>query len=232
MTYQEILSSDKANSKNVIYKFTNLINGKVYIGQTRKRLRDRLADHIWQMKNNPCYFHKALNKYGITNFDIDILEECENVIDLNGLEIYWIDFYGSTDRNKGYNLTKGGSGKNLYINRKQYSYADSKETRLKKSISAKQKWKDEEYRKRYKESRKEYVKIVKLTKDLKIIEIFPTFADAEKSICGKRNGQLWRRIKQNPGQYVEWKNYFWIKSCDLQVRKVGKSVQTSAKSNN
>lgn len=57
-------------------------------------------------------------------------------------------------------------------------------------------------------------------------------ADSEKSICGKRNGQLWCRIKQNPGQYAEWKNYFWIKSCDLQVRKVGKSVQTSAKSNN
>lgn len=221
MTYQEILNSDKANTKNVIYKFTNITNGKVYVGQTRKRLRDRLADHIWQMKNNPCYFHKALQKYGISNFDIEILEECDNIKDLNTLEIYWIDFYESTNRDKGYNLTKGGSGKKLYINGKKYEHKDSEETRLKKSNSAKQKWKDEDYRKRYKESRKDYIKIAKLTKDFKIIEIFPTFTDAEKSICGKRSGQLWSRIKKNPNQYVEWKNYLWIKACELQVRKVG-----------
>lgn len=62
MSYNEILNSTDANCKNVIYKFTNLINGKIYIGQTVKRFRDRLADHVWMMKNNPCYFHKALLK--------------------------------------------------------------------------------------------------------------------------------------------------------------------------
>lgn len=37
MSYNEILNSDISKSKNVIYKFTNLINQKIYIGQTRKQ---------------------------------------------------------------------------------------------------------------------------------------------------------------------------------------------------
>lgn len=220
MSYREILNSDYANWCNVIYKFTNLVNNKIYIGQTRKRFRDRLSDHIWQMNNKPCYFHKALQKYGLSNFDIEILEHCENILDLNNLEIYWIDYYNSTNRDLGYNLTKGGSGKNLYINGKKYNHKDTVETKKKKSISAKLKWMDDDYRKRYKLSRKEYVKIIKLTKDKNILEIFPTFSDAEKSICGKRTGKLWLKIKKNPLAFVEWKNFLWIRLNDFN--KLGK----------
>lgn len=68
MSYNEILNSDISKSKNVIYKFTNLINQKIYIGQTRKQFRERLAHHIWQMNNNPSCFHKALSKYGLSKW--------------------------------------------------------------------------------------------------------------------------------------------------------------------
>lgn len=150
MSYNEILSSTDASCKNVIYKFTNLKNGKIYIGQTTKRFRDRLSDHVWKIKNNPCYFHKALAKYGLSNFDIEIIEKCTDPTLLNGLEVYWIDYYDTTNRDKGYNLTKGGSGKTLFKNGREYKHIDSQSTKTKKSESAKRKWKDEDYRLRYK----------------------------------------------------------------------------------
>lgn len=46
MTYSEILNSNNGKKQNVIYKFENLTNGKIYIGQTKKKLRERLAQHI------------------------------------------------------------------------------------------------------------------------------------------------------------------------------------------
>lgn len=169
MTYTEILSSDSAKRTNVIYAFTNKINGKRYIGQTRKQLRERLAQHIWQMKYKASYFHKALSKYGLSNFDISILDSCENPNDLDGLEIYWIDYYDSTNRSKGYNRTIGGSGQ--CHNKGHYRNVDSYETRQKKSDSAKKKWQDLSYRQRYKTSRKEYIKVVKLTLNEDVIDI-------------------------------------------------------------
>lgn len=228
MSYNEILNSTEANNKNVIYKFTNLVNGKIYIGQTVKRFRDRLADHVWKMKNNPCYFHKALLKYGLVNFDIEIIEKDIDPTQLNGLEIYWISYYDTTNRDKGYNLTKGGSGKNLFKNGKSYMHADSQLTKSKKSESAKLKWKNSDYRKRYKQSRKEYVKIVKMSLDKQILDIYPTFADAEKSILGKRTNGLWSKMNRSCDTTVEWKNYLWIKLDDLNKLGKQKTSKTCA----
>lgn len=207
MSYTEILNSDIAKNKNVIYKFTNLINNKVYIGQTRRQFRERLAQHVYRMNNDPCYFHKALSKYGLSNFDITILETCENPEDLNGLEIYWIDYYKSNNRDYGYNLTSGGSNIS-YTNKKRYE--EKEETRIKRSQSAKKKWQDPEYRKRYKKSRKDYIKIVKLSIDNELIEIYPTFADAETSMFGKRNGSLWYPLRKYNKESIEMKGFKWM----------------------
>nr|UVX54560.1 MAG: GIY-YIG catalytic domain protein [Bacteriophage sp.] len=62
------------------------------------------------MKNDSTYFHRALAKYGVSNFDIQIIDKCEDERLLDGLEIYWISYYDSTNPDKGYNLTSGGSG--------------------------------------------------------------------------------------------------------------------------
>lgn len=78
MSYTEILSSELSKQKNVIYKITNSFDDKTYIGQTKKSLRDRLAQHIWQMKNDSTHFHRALAKYGISNFDIQIIDISKN----------------------------------------------------------------------------------------------------------------------------------------------------------
>lgn len=89
----------------IIYKITNLINSKIYIGKSKH--------------NNPSYMGsgtlitKAIIKYGKENFSKEILEECDNEDDLNAKEIYWISKYNSTNPTIGYNIDKGGIGGGL-----------------------------------------------------------------------------------------------------------------------
>lgn len=208
MSYTEILSSELSKQKNVIYKITNLFDDKVYIGQTKKSLRDRLAQHIWQMKNDSTYFHRALAKHGVSNFDIQIIDKCEDERLLDGLEIYWISYYDSTDPDKGYNLTSGGSGQRS--KRPNYKHKDSIETRNKKSRSARIKWRDPNYRARYKNSRNEYKKIAQLDLDNNLINVFPSITDAEIYIKGKKTGVLWTNLSKNNKPYVIINDYKWM----------------------
>ena len=91
--------------KGFIYKITNKVNNKSYIGQTRYTVEFRWRQH--QHKKDNTYFHNAIHKYGIENFTVETLEECE-VEDLNSREIFNIAKY-DTFKN-GYNLTIGGDG--------------------------------------------------------------------------------------------------------------------------
>ena len=95
-----------------IYKITNKINGKIYIGQSVD-IRRRWYEHKGKLGKpgaEEYYFQKALKKYGIDNFTWEILEECEPD-QLNEREQYYISLYrtyvGFDDCN-GYNLTRGG----------------------------------------------------------------------------------------------------------------------------
>lgn len=100
--------------KNIgyIYKITNLVNGKCYIGQTSQNIRKRWRDHIntSNEKNSNYYnypLYKAFRKYGINNFKFEIIEEC-NVNELNEKEIFYIEEFNSYK--DGYNQTLGGGG--------------------------------------------------------------------------------------------------------------------------
>lgn len=88
-----------------IYKITNKINGKVYIGQSLD-IEYRWKRHLWASDN--CAIHLAMRKYGNNNFSFEVLEECDKSI-LNEREQYWITYYNSIVPN-GYNMTQGGSG--------------------------------------------------------------------------------------------------------------------------
>lgn len=94
-----------------IYKVTNKINNKSYIGQS-KNIEQRWHTHKISPynKNSTQYntlFYKAIRKYGINNFSFEVLEEC-SIENLNEREIYWIAYYDTYNKNKGYNMTKGG----------------------------------------------------------------------------------------------------------------------------
>lgn len=97
-----------------IYKITNTINQKCYIGQTVKTLEKRFSQH----RNNYTkpYFsqvvlYKAFKKYGIENFTFEKVEEISDEL-LDEREKYWIKFYNSY--NDGYNSTIRGRDISLY----------------------------------------------------------------------------------------------------------------------
>lgn len=89
----------------IIYKATNKINGKSYIGQTTKTLEERIKGHLRVKKK--LYFHRALEEYSNDNFEWSILEKCLNKEDLNLKEKYYIKYYDTFGEN-GYNSTTGG----------------------------------------------------------------------------------------------------------------------------
>lgn len=95
----------------IIYKHTNKINGKVYIGQTTQHPKDRW-DGGWGYCNNP-YFMSAIKKYGWDNFTHEILGEYETKETLDMAEIEAISLYEATNREKGYNMKSGGSNGKL-----------------------------------------------------------------------------------------------------------------------
>lgn len=106
--------------KNIgyIYKITNLINNKVYIGQTKNHYSERFKQHknrynqeYRESYNYPLY--KAMRKYGLDNFSFEPIEKCE-IDKLDEREIYWISFYDSFNKIKGYNQTLGGGGFRVY----------------------------------------------------------------------------------------------------------------------
>ncbi len=93
-----------------IYKITNIVNGKSYIGKTERSIESRFQDHIYESKKirsekRPLY--SAINKYGIGNFKIELIEETKKSEER---EIYYIEKYKTYGSN-GYNATIGGDGK-------------------------------------------------------------------------------------------------------------------------
>ena len=114
----------------IIYKTTNLVTGKIYVGQ--------------DSKNNPRYLGSGkyivnvLNKYGRENFVKETLCECSSKEELNEKERYWIKELNSKIPD-GYNLSIGGEGGDTFVNnpnkdliREKHRKPQSEETKLKK----------------------------------------------------------------------------------------------------
>lgn len=93
-----------------IYKITNLVNNKIYIGQSI-HIERRFIEHKCYggtlKKESTSILHKAINKYGWNNFKCEVIEECDQS-ELDDKEKYYISFYNSNDKEIGYNITEGG----------------------------------------------------------------------------------------------------------------------------
>lgn len=111
----------------IIYLIINLINGKMYVGQTRQKLELRIGEHKRKGNKNSLGIDGAIKKYGWENFKVEILEECPIEM-LNEREIFWIAELKTKVPN-GYNLTDGGGG--------GYGHSPSAETRAKISAANK-----------------------------------------------------------------------------------------------
>lgn len=97
-----------------IYKITNSINGKSYIGKTCFSIEKRFKEHqkdAFRDRNEKRPLYSAMRKYGIENFTVEQIEECSDMLS-SEREKYWIEYYNTYIN--GYNATKGGDGK-IYI---------------------------------------------------------------------------------------------------------------------
>ena len=100
-----------------IYKITNIINNKCYIGKSED-LAARIRRHYNSLLggyNRNKHMQAAYEKYGRGSFCIEILEEVGDEENINEREKYYIELYKSYDPEYGYNLTKGGDGGNSYV---------------------------------------------------------------------------------------------------------------------
>lgn len=99
-----------------IYKITNLINKKIYIGKTCRDIQTRWNEHCSCALNHSDNFHlhNAIAKYGKENFVIEPIDETNDIDVLNKLEQLYIKKYDAINPQKGYNLTQGGEGQMKY----------------------------------------------------------------------------------------------------------------------
>jgi len=93
--------------KYEVYKISNDINNKLYIGITSCGYKNRFKQHT----KADSYIGKAIRKHGIEHFRIEVIDIAETKEEVMRKEIYWIDYYDSYKN--GYNLTIGGEGTSL-----------------------------------------------------------------------------------------------------------------------
>ena len=95
----------------VIYSILNKVNGKIYVGQTDRPLNRRISEHKYclfkQTHVNP-HLQNSWNKYGEDAFEFNALEYCPDE-KLTENEDWWMDYFDSTNQDKGYNFKKGSS---------------------------------------------------------------------------------------------------------------------------
>lgn len=143
-----------------IYKYTNSINGKIYIGQTKNSLEQRALNGTNYKGSR--YFYNAIQKYGWNKFIPEILEDGLSLEEANIREEYYISLFNSTDPNIGYNIRLGGQNSDL-----------SDETKSIISAKAKERYKDKTKNPMY--GKKHSVESIKKMRDLKSGENNPMF---------------------------------------------------------
>ena len=138
-----------------IYKITNLVNDKFYIGKI-KNVKIRWSQHKSNVgkKRHPLY--DAIMKYGFENFSIEIIDKTDD--DINELEKKWILETKAIEL--GYNLTEGGTGGDTFSKRDEISKNNTRKLLSEKSKisndknreihreNTKKSWENEEYRKK------------------------------------------------------------------------------------
>ena len=166
----------------IIYKITNKINGKVYIGQTIRSFNKRYKGDLLNTHNE--HLKNSILKYGIDNFEI--IKEYDTAQDqeeLNQKEEYYINLFNSMDPSKGYNKKGGGSRgklseetkkkvsiKSLGVNNGMYGKNHTEETKKKISASIKTKR-----------------KVIQLTKEGNYIKTFNSIVEANLYLNKDKN---------------------------------------------
>jgi len=96
----EIIKEMKAhdNNQGVIYKITNIVNNKKYIGQTHRTLYKRKLQHTSALKREDLFLYRAIRKYGIDNFLWDVVCTCSSARELDDKEKFYMDKFKTYNR--------------------------------------------------------------------------------------------------------------------------------------
>lgn len=197
-----------------IYKITNDINDKIYVGKTEFSIEKRFQEHCKDSKKERCEkrpLYNAMNKYGIEHFHIELIEETDGPEER---EKYWIEFYGSFKY--GYNATIGGDGKkfldydliyNTYLNTKNVKETARLCHCSEKSVTLILKKYQVSLQKRSKNQIvNSYKPVAKLNKDTEeIIQVYTSIKEAEKDTpTGKHITDVCKGRRKTAGGY-KWK---------------------------
>lgn len=189
------------DSMYYIYKVTNIINNKVYIGRhlVRSKVYEAESDSYY---GSGVYIKRALKKYGKINFKKEVLEYLETREDADVRERYWIQYYNSTDSDIGYNLSKGGTG----FDAESSQYARSRMTDEQKHLRAektKQTYQDPTIRNRVSEkSKRQWAEKSVEQRE----EITRKMKEYWKSGGSDKRREYFRKLKQNPEAYSQYIN--------------------------
>lgn len=195
----------------IIYKVTNLINNKIYVGKTKNSLTYRKYAHKCESltRDSNTYFHKAIRKYGWDNFKWEIIDETEDDNELNEKETYWIEELKSNIQKLGYNMSNGGEG-NALIGERNPMYGKTHSDKTKKKMSDKLKGKthSEESRKKIGEAKQgenhprsklteeDVIEIKRMLKEgCKQKEIMKRFNIKQPTVSAIKAGRIWSHIE-------------------------------------
>jgi group I intron endonuclease len=103
----------------VIYKTTNLLNGKIYVGKAESMKLHYIG--------SGCILKRAIKKYGKNNFKKEIIESCNSREELEEREKFWIKELDATNPEVGYNIAEGGSGGNTFYGKTEDEMDDIRE---------------------------------------------------------------------------------------------------------
>ncbi len=171
---------NKKYNKSGIYKITNLINLKFYIGSTNS-ITNRKGNHFSLLNRSihpNRYLQNSVNKYGIENFKFEIIEYCLEK-ELIEKEQYYIDIFQTYNNKIGYNLSPT-AGRTVGVVCKE-------ETKLKIGLANKERYKNgltEEHRMKLKKSRGNtptfYKTVYQYNKKLELIKEWISGAEAAR----------------------------------------------------
>ena len=117
-------------NKYYIYIIQNILDNKIYIGQTNKP-KTRWNSHKHLVSKDKLvlpHLYRAMKKYGIENFTFTIFAQYNSLEEINEAEEFWIDLFNTTNDKIGYNIQKGGNNKGFLHNeetKKKISLANS-----------------------------------------------------------------------------------------------------------
>ena len=209
----------------IVYKITNILNNKIYIGQDKN--------------HNPNYFgsgdliKRAIKKYGKENFKKEILTICNNMNELNEMERYYINEYKSTNRNIGYNISVGGTD-GVMLNRQH-----SDETKMKMRLSALNRFPSEETKEKMSRShmgkhRSEETKN-KIRTSHKLLKHSPLSEDTKRKIRDAKKGKFASKETKEKMRlsHMGEKNHFYGKnhSDEYLLRKRKPIIQLDINDN-